>query len=65
MFFRIKPAGGYRYVQIVQSVREGKKVRQQVLATLGRFDQMQQSGEYDRALRNAYTFMTPSVNRLS
>jgi hypothetical protein len=30
MFFRVKPAGIYRYLQIAHSVREGKKVRQQV-----------------------------------
>src|SRR5919109_1884134 len=30
MFFRVKPAGTYRYLQIAHSVREGKKVRQQV-----------------------------------
>ena len=28
MFFRVKPAGSYRYLQIANSVREGKKVRQ-------------------------------------
>jgi hypothetical protein len=30
MFFRVKPAGNYQYLQIAHSVREGKKVRQQV-----------------------------------
>jgi hypothetical protein len=44
MFFRVKPAGPYRYLQIAHSVREGKKVRQQVIATLGRLDLLQQSG---------------------
>lgn len=39
MFFRSKPVGSYRYLQIVHSVREGKKVRQQVIATLGRLEQ--------------------------
>jgi hypothetical protein len=34
MFFRVKPAGSYRHLQIAHSVREGKKVRQQVIATL-------------------------------
>jgi hypothetical protein len=29
MFFRVKPAGAYRYLQIAHSVRDGKKVRQQ------------------------------------
>ena len=38
MFFRVKPAGTYRYLQIAHSIREGKKVRQQVIATLGRLD---------------------------
>jgi hypothetical protein len=34
VFFRGKPAGSYRYLQIVHCVREGKKVRPRVIATL-------------------------------
>jgi hypothetical protein len=45
MFFRDKPAGSYRYLQIVHSVREGKKVRQRVIATLGRLDLLEASGQ--------------------
>src|SRR2546421_10320771 len=52
MFFRVKPAGTYRYLQIAHSVREGKKVRQQVIATLGRLDPLQQSGQLDRLMRS-------------
>jgi hypothetical protein len=52
MFFRVKPAGPYRYLQIAHSVREGKKVRQQVIATLGRLDLLQQSGQLDRLMRS-------------
>jgi hypothetical protein len=52
MFFRVKPAGHYRYLQIAHSVREGKKVRQQVIATLGRLDLLQQSGQLDRLMRS-------------
>src|SRR5437763_4492043 len=52
MFFRVKPAGTYRYLQIAQSVRDGKKVRQQVIATLGRLDLLQQSGQLDRLMRS-------------
>jgi transposase len=52
MFFRVKPAGDYRYLQIAHSVREGKKVRQQVIATLGRLDLLQQSGQLDRLMRS-------------
>jgi transposase len=52
MFFRSKPVGSYRYLQIVHSVREGKKVRQQVIATLGRLDLLEASGQLERLLRS-------------
>jgi hypothetical protein len=51
MFFRSKPVGSYRYLQIVHSVREGKKVRQQVIATLGRLDLLEASGQLERLMR--------------
>lgn len=56
MFFRTKPAKGHRYLQIVESVREGKKVRQRVLATLGRLDALQASGQLDRLLRTGLRY---------
>src|SRR5271169_1997074 len=52
MFFRSKPVGSYRYLQIVHSVREGKKVRQQVIATLGRLDLLEVSGQLERLMRS-------------
>jgi len=52
MFFRVKPAGSYRYLQIAHSVREGQKVRQQVIATLGRLDLLQASGQLERLMRS-------------
>ena len=52
MFFRIKPAGSYRYLQIVHSVRKGQKVRQQVIATLGRLDLLVASGQLERLMRS-------------
>src|SRR5690242_1987733 len=52
MFFRVKPAGSYRYLQIAHSVREGKKVRQQVIATLGRLHLLQASGQLDRLMHS-------------
>src|SRR6516164_5184564 len=52
MFFRVKPAGSYRYLQIVHSVREGKKVRPQVIATLGRLDLLEASGQLERLMRS-------------
>jgi hypothetical protein len=35
MYFRKKTSGGRAYLQIVESRREGEKVRQQVIVTLG------------------------------
>jgi transposase len=52
MFFRSKPVGSYRYLQIVHSVRVGKKVRQQVIATLGRLDLLEASGQLERLMRS-------------
>jgi hypothetical protein len=44
------------YLQIVRSYREGSKVRQQVLATLGRRDALTSSGELDGLLRSLGRF---------
>lgn len=52
MFFRIKPSGDRRYLQIVENRREGAKTRQTVLATLGRVDELEASGKLDVLLRS-------------
>ena len=52
MFFRIKSVGSHQYLQIAHSVREGKKVLQRVLGTLGRFDELKASGRLDALLRS-------------
>jgi Transposase DDE domain len=52
VFFRTKPAGSYRYLQIVHSVREGQNVRQQVIATLGRLDLLEASGQLERLMHS-------------
>ena len=56
MFFRVKPARGYRYLQIARSVREGKKVRQVILATLGRLDLLEATGQLERLLRSGLRY---------
>jgi hypothetical protein len=38
MYFRRKASAGRSYLQIVESRRDGDQVRQQGIATLGRFD---------------------------
>ena len=40
MFIRIKTTGKNQYLQIVQNYREGPKVKQQILGTLGRVDRI-------------------------
>ncbi len=56
MFFRVKPAKGYKYLQIARSVRRGKTVRQEIIATLGRLDVLQESGKLDSLLRSGLRF---------
>jgi transposase len=47
MFVRVKKTGEYQYLQIVQTYREGRKVKQRVVSTLGRLDKLQEKGEVD------------------
>lgn len=51
MFPRVKRSGKYQYLQIVENRRHGSKVRQQVIASLGRFDQLRESGQLDNLTR--------------
>ena len=48
MYFRRKTSAGRAYLQIVESRRDGDQVRQQVIATLGRFEELQASGQLER-----------------
>jgi len=56
VFFRVKPARQYRYLQIARSVRVNGKVRQEIIATLGRLDVLQASGQLDRLLRSGLRY---------
>ena len=44
MFVRVKKVGPYQYLQIAQNRREGKRVKQSIIATLGRLDKLTASG---------------------
>ena len=61
MYFRKKISGGRAYLQIVESRREGAAVRQQVIATLGRVEDLQESGQLDRLLRSGARFARQAV----
>jgi hypothetical protein len=56
MFFRQKPSGPYRYVQIVENHRQGGKVRQRTLMTVGRLDVLQASGQMEALIRSGMRF---------
>lgn len=50
MFFRTKTSGPRSYLQVVENRWEDGRPRQRVIATLGRLDQLQQSGQLDALL---------------
>ena len=56
MFFRLKSSGKHSYLQIVESFRVGKKVRQRVIANFGRYDRLARSGALERLLANGARF---------
>ncbi len=56
MFVRVKPSGPYRYLQVVENHRQGRRTVQRVLGTLGRLDQLVASGATDALLRSLARF---------
>jgi len=60
MFIRIKRGGNkahpHDYLQIVESYREGISVRQRVIATLGRLDQLRVEGQLDSLIKSLCRF---------
>ena len=61
MYFRTKTSGGRAYLQIVESRREGAQVRQQVIATLGRVEDLRESGQLERLLRSGARFAEKAI----
>jgi hypothetical protein len=61
MYFRKKTSGGRAYLQIVESRREGAQVRQQVIATLGRVEDLRESGQLERLLRSGARFAAKAM----
>jgi hypothetical protein len=56
MFFRAKKSGPRTYLQIVENSRDGARVRQRVIATVGRLDQLRDSGQLDSLLKSGARF---------
>jgi len=56
MFVRAKKSGAYQYLQLVRSERVDGHVRQQVIATLGRLDVLQDTGKIDALIASCARF---------
>ncbi len=61
MYFRKKISGRRVYLQIAESRRVGGQVRQRVVATIGRLDALQASGQLERLLRSGARFATRAL----
>jgi hypothetical protein len=56
MFFRTKKSGPRTYLQIVENHRVGDQIKQRVIATLGRLEELQESGQLEALLRSGARF---------
>lgn len=56
MFFREKNDGARSYLQLVENRWENGRSRQHVVATIGRMDRLQESGELESILRSGARF---------
>ncbi len=56
MFARAKKSGRYKYLQLVENRRNGEKIIQTVIATIGRLDILTQTGKIDDAVKSLSKF---------
>ena len=56
MFARIKKSGRNEYLQLVENRREGKKISQRVVATIGRMDELRTGGDIETIIRSLSRF---------
>ncbi len=65
MFVRAKKSGPYQYLQVVENRREGTKVVQRVISTLGRVDRLNAKGDIESLVRSLSRFSEQSLLVLS
>ena len=65
MFARIKTYGCYQYLQLVANRKEQGKTKQQVIATLGRLDQLQSKGDIEKIIHSLVKFSENTLLVLS
>ncbi len=65
MFARTKKSGKYQYLQIVENRKEKGKVKQRVIATIGRMDQLQNKNRIETLIRSLSRFSERAMLILS
>ena len=65
MFARVKKSGKYQYLQIVENRKEKGKVKQRVIATVGRMDQLHEKGRVETLIRSLSRFSEKALLILS
>ena len=65
MFARTKKSGKYEYLQIVENRKVKGKVKQRVIATIGRMDQLQEKNRIETLLRSLSRFSEKTLLVLS
>ena len=65
MFARVKKSGKYQYLQLVENKREGEKVKQRVLITLGRIDKLNEKNEIEALIHSLSRFSEQTMLVLS
>jgi len=65
MFARVKKSGKYQYLQIVENRKEKGKVKQSVIATIGRMDQLQEKSRVETLIRSLSRFSEKAILILS
>ena len=65
MFARIKKAGQYQYLQVVENTKEKGKVKQRVIATIGRMDELTEKGRIETLVRSLSRFSERTLLVLS
>ena len=65
MFARVKKSDKYEYLQIVENRKEQGKVKQRVIATIGRLDQLQDKNRVKTLIRSLSRFSEQALLILS
>jgi transposase len=65
MFARVKKSGKYQYLQIVENRKEKGKVKQRVISTVGRMDQLHARGRVETLIKSLSRFSERTMLVLS